>query len=384
MVRQVHIDTKPSHEPWREKFENVPKATKSLDFSAGVRGRVGQSSANPDVMAFFESIQGKAPEPEALPLTEPGARAQRLKLAPPIRPETYYPGTFQGPEVLSYAQGLIEQTRKPGAMVGLPVEREAYRQIPKQRMSLVVRPGFRERGQAAMASAEEEEQVYEKAMNEARHARMENTRRRLREVAGQNRATPVTQPVLQRAAHKHAVAEYMHQLEAEREWTLQGVADVERLPSPPATPGPRAPLPTAPPAIRQPLRQSLQQPSLTDGGVTKAITRRASKRVGVGGIRRPLPELLPTVLPAVLPAVLPSDTGHGKAAVAAAAAAADGTGALEHLPKVERERLPVIEMEFESNVQRVSPVTVTISLGKDRKVKPPPQPPQQLRSRPSM
>lgn len=354
MVRQVHIDSKPSHEPWREKFENVPKATKSLDFSAGVRARVGQSSANPDVMAFFESIQGKAPEPEALPLTEPGARAQRLKLAPPIRPEMYYPGTFQGPEVLSYAQGLIEQTRKPGAMVGLPVEREAYRHIPKQRMPLVVRPGFRERGQAAMASAKEEEQLYEKAMNEARHARMEGTRRRLREVAGQNRATPVTQPVLQRAAHKHAVAEYMHQLEAEREWTLQGVADVERLPSPPATPGPRAPLPTAPPAIRQPLRQSLQQPSLTDGGVTKVIRRQHPTADHLGG------------------------------AVAAAAAAADGTGALELLPKVERERLPVIEMEFESNVQRVSPVTVTISLGKDRKLKPPPQPPQRLRSRPSM
>ena len=378
MVRQVLIDSKPSHEPWREKFENVPKATKSLDFSAGVRARVGQSSANPDVMAFFEFIQGKAPEPEALPLTEPGARAQRLKMAPPIRPEMYYPGTFQGPEVLSYAQGLIEQTRKPGAMVGLPVEREAYRQIPKQRMSLVVRPGFRERGQAAMASAEKQEQLYEKAMNEARHARMENTRRRLRAVADQNRAIPVTQPVLQRAARKHAVAEYMHQLEAEREWTLQGVADVEGLPGlPPATPGPRAPLPTAPPAIRQ--------PSLTDGGVTKVMsaTGRATKRVAVGGIRRPLPELLPNVLPAILPSVLPSDTSHGKTDVAAAAAAADGTGALEHLPKVERERLPVIEMEFESNVQRISPVTVTISLGKDRKLKLPPQPPQQLRSRPA-
>ena len=225
MVRQVHIDTKPSHEPWREKFENVPKATKSLDFSAGVRARIGQSSANPDVMAFFESIQGKAPEPEALPLTEPGARAQRLKLAPPIRPETYYPGTFQGPEVLSYAQGLIEQTRKPGAMVGLPVEREAYRQIPKQRMSLVVRPGFRERGQAAMASAEEEEQVYEKAMNEARHARMENTRRRLREVAGQNRATPVAQPVLQRPLHLDAVVDIRHDLLPGAELLVFGIVE---------------------------------------------------------------------------------------------------------------------------------------------------------------
>jgi len=168
-----------------------------------------------------------------------GARAQRLRPAPPLSKAP--PMGLIGADGLAFHRSLVEDSRTSRDLVGVPAERESYRKIPKQRMSMVLRPGYRERGQAAVSRAEEQGRLEEQVHAAVRQARTEHTRNRYRAVAESNRAISLDLPVQRRAAYEAAMAQRAQELEVAYEWARQGMEDVATLPGlPPATPGPPA------------------------------------------------------------------------------------------------------------------------------------------------
>lgn len=217
----------------------LPAASSSLDFAGGVRGRVGVSF-EPDVKAFFDSFDApKAAE------RMPVRNTQRLRAAAPICNAP--PPGITGQDELQWRRVLVEDSRTAADLVGLPIDRESYRQLPKARVNVVLRPGYRERGQAAMTKASELQRSDEASRVAARHLRAERTRRRQRAIVNASRQAALQLPV-QRAAALEAERERgMHDFQLQSEAAQQGAEDVaQQLPAfegttpglPPATPGP--------------------------------------------------------------------------------------------------------------------------------------------------
>jgi len=262
-VRAVQIDSQPDLSQYEKPY--LKKATTNLSFEGGgVRGRVG-NTAHPDVKNFFEGIQGPPVEPDKLPVM--GPRGQVLVVAPPL--SALPPMGQIGADGLAYARALKADSRTAADLVGMPLDREAYRALPKQRLGIVVRPGYREKAKAAMSRAEQQARAEEQARAAATFARAERTRRRTRAVADAHRAQTLEQPVQRRAAYEATMEVVEAEWAVARGWSEQGASDVATLPGlPPATPGP-------------PAKKKSPAAAPTAG----ASGRRRTGAAGTGGIR---------------------------------------------------------------------------------------------------
>lgn len=166
----------------------LPPVAKKLDFSCA-SSRAGSTSLA-DVEAFFTALE---PGPPSLTLPKVEARklTQRLRRAQPLSKALPMGKLDQG-----FVHQQVMHTRNSSDMVGVPINREALRQTPRARVEMVLRPGFRERGQAAVALAEDRQRRHEEAVYRARAAVAEQTRAHLREAYDAHRKQTMGQPVL--------------------------------------------------------------------------------------------------------------------------------------------------------------------------------------------
>ena len=233
MVRLVQLRSQP------EILTYLPKPTeKNLEFQGGVRGRVGASSL-PEVKDFFDQLTEPVPVPMLPTLPK---HSQRLRIATPLdqrmpmnRIDT------------SFARAQRERTRTAADMIGLSIDREALRRTAANRVALAVRPGFRERGQAAMKHAGDLDQLDSIARARYRAARTEQTRIRHRAVQEAHREETLRQPVVRTVAHDTRLEAVAHEATILGQWASEGARDVilqlrafegANDSGPPVTPGP--------------------------------------------------------------------------------------------------------------------------------------------------
>lgn len=151
----------------------VPEAAKDAPLVVGVR-----CSADTKVQGFFDALLGKPPGPEQPPMRGTGP-SQKLKTAmpPELRPEYGRSTWAQDP---AHMVDVVASTRTAQDLVGVPIDREALRATPKNRLDLVCRPGFEERAKAAVARAERLDRRDERQRREYNQRVADATRERMR------------------------------------------------------------------------------------------------------------------------------------------------------------------------------------------------------------
>ena len=162
-----------------------------LDFGHHAHAPVG-ITCRPEVKTFIEVIKGKPPPPRLLPVI--GPRHQRLQAA--VSVEQRPPMGVLSAEDRLFLHTQTVDTRTAFQRAGLPVERESYLHIPKARLELVVRPGFRERVQQRLTEARQYARLQETAFAAARQAQVERIRAETSSRAKAGRQVCVEQPVM--------------------------------------------------------------------------------------------------------------------------------------------------------------------------------------------
>jgi len=240
-VRLVQIK---SHQ---ELLTTRPPPTDVLDFSSACTGRGGASAALPDVKSFFSALDPDLPSEPIVTLPRLKNTQRRRPAPDPDRPMGMADGGFMRQQ--------IAHTRTAADMVGVSIEREGLRRIPRERVKMVIRPGFRERGQANLARAAELTRLEEEAWARMRLARADRMRNQMRKTCNAHRQQTLQLPVQQDAMRQSTEAKHAQATALAHEAARLGAELVaHEIPSfegqhaaagPPLTPGPPVTRPAA-------------------------------------------------------------------------------------------------------------------------------------------